>query len=248
MAGEDAGRRLDAEDAALQELDRLQRAIQESRGRRRQATDAFDSFVKSFGAPAPAQEPMGREIADERRAELATHTAAAAPLTQGATPLTREEPDVAQPVEKRGRPPIAALLGVGATIVGALVVVGWLAREERPREAPPISVSSPAEPSSSPAAAPAVTPPVVAPAPAPAAPLAAEIVTVRRVWIRVLVNGARHIERELDAGVRVPIETPGQLVIRAGDAGAVRVLIAGVDQGLLGRDGVAVTRTFTVAK
>jgi hypothetical protein len=35
-------------------------------------------------------------------------------------------------------------------------------------------------------------------------------------------------------------------VIRAGDAGAVRVSIAGEDQGVLGADGVVATRTFAV--
>jgi hypothetical protein len=37
-----------------------------------------------------------------------------------------------------------------------------------------------------------------------------------------------------------------QIVIRAGDAGAVRVSIAGKDQGAFGPAGQAATRTFTV--
>ena len=38
----------------------------------------------------------------------------------------------------------------------------------------------------------------------------------------------------------------GPFRIRAGDAGALRVMIAGQDQGTLGRDGEVVSRTFTV--
>jgi hypothetical protein len=36
-------------------------------------------------------------------------------------------------------------------------------------------------------------------------------------------------------------------VIRAGDAGSVRIILDGRDRGPLGADGIAVTRTFTAA-
>ena len=98
----------------------------------------------------------------------------------------------------------------------------------------------------------AVAPAAPAPATPPAAtsgtqtpPPAAEIVTSGRVWIRVTVDGERVIEREVPEGTRIPLNG-SQIVIRAGDAGAVRVLIAGKDQGTFGPAGQAVTRTFTV--
>jgi hypothetical protein len=62
--------------------------------------------------------------------------------------------------------------------------------------------------------------------------------------VRLTVDGKRVLERELDAGSRVPLN--GQtIVIRAGDAGAVRIIIDGRDRGLMGETGIAVTRSYT---
>lgn len=72
-----------------------------------------------------------------------------------------------------------------------------------------------------------------------------EITSVRPVWVRVLADGQRAIERELKANERIPVHAVKTLAIRAGDAGALRVSIDGRDQGPLGRDGVIGTRTFT---
>jgi hypothetical protein len=66
------------------------------------------------------------------------------------------------------------------------------------------------------------------------------------VWVRVTVDGERVLERELEAGVRIPLEAKETIVVRAGDAGAIRLTIAGKDQGVFGPDGIAVTRTFPV--
>ena len=46
------------------------------------------------------------------------------------------------------------------------------------------------------------------------------------------------------AGARVPLRGRA-ITIRAGNAGAVRVVIDGQDRGVLGAEGVVVTRTFT---
>jgi hypothetical protein len=112
-----------------------------------------------------------------------------------------------------------------------------------------LSSGSP-EPASTPApaAAAAAAPPEAPPQPAavPEPPPAAEVTTIRTVWLRVLVDGERVIERELAAGTRVPLSPQKTITIRTGDAGAVRLTIAGQDQGFLGREGTVVTRTFTV--
>ena len=73
----------------------------------------------------------------------------------------------------------------------------------------------------------------------------AEVTTIRRVWMRVTVDGERVVEREVAEGTKIPLNG-SQIVIRAGDAGAVRVSIAGKDQGVFGPAGQAATRTFTV--
>jgi hypothetical protein len=64
----------------------------------------------------------------------------------------------------------------------------------------------------------------------------------------VIADGERVVERELPADARVPLKAARTIVIRTGDAGAVRLSIAGQDQGILGRDGEVVTRTFTVGE
>jgi hypothetical protein len=98
----------------------------------------------------------------------------------------------------------------------------------------PVTVKTPpAAPVAAPAAAPA---PVVPPA---------ELRTVRTVWVRVLVDGNRVVERELEPNVVVPLPAGRTYVVRAGDAGAARFLLNGQDQGPLGRDGFAATRTFS---
>ena len=73
-----------------------------------------------------------------------------------------------------------------------------------------------------------------------------ELTTTRHVWVRVIADGERVLERELPAGSRIPITAQKTIVIRTGDAGAVTLTIAGEDQGTLGREGQVVTRTFTV--
>ena len=87
-----------------------------------------------------------------------------------------------------------------------------------------------------------------APAPAPVAPPPprAEIVTSRQVWIRVMVDGQKVIERELPPNTRIPLNPAAQFVVRAGDAGALKVVIDGKDQGPFGLDGRIATKAFAV--
>jgi cytoskeleton protein RodZ len=73
-----------------------------------------------------------------------------------------------------------------------------------------------------------------------------ELIAVKDVWVRATVDGERVVERELAAGARVPLRGRA-ITIRAGNAGAVRIVIDGQDRGLLGAEGVVVTRTFTAS-
>ena len=71
------------------------------------------------------------------------------------------------------------------------------------------------------------------------------MITLRRVWLRVTVDGERTLEQEVQADKLIPL-TPKQVVtIRAGDAGAVRVAVNGKDTGLFGTDGFPRTKTFS---
>ena len=129
---------------------------------------------------------------------------------------------------------------IGIAVIGVLAVFLW-SRGDSPEEAAPTDApSASAEPAPAPATSSAATSGTRTPPPP-----AAEIATSRRVWLRVTVDGQRVFEREVPEGTRIPL-TGSQIVIRAGDAGAVRVSIAGKDQGVFGPAGQAATRTFTV--
>jgi hypothetical protein len=71
-----------------------------------------------------------------------------------------------------------------------------------------------------------------------------DLKTLRRVWLRVSVDGRIAIEREVAAGEQLPFGADRTILVRAGDAGAVTVRVGDVDQGPMGKDGVVVSRTF----
>jgi predicted polyphosphate/ATP-dependent NAD kinase len=71
-----------------------------------------------------------------------------------------------------------------------------------------------------------------------------ELSTLRRVWLRVTVDGRLVMEREADAGERIPFGGDRSIMVRAGDAGAVLVRAGGGEQAALGRDGQVLTRAF----
>jgi hypothetical protein len=136
------------------------------------------------------------------------------------------------------RIPLAA--GVGAAVLVIAVAAFFTLRGNGDEAAPTDQVT--AEP---PAAAPQ---PAAQPAPAPVGmpPQRAEISTLRQVWIRVMVDGQKVIERELPPNTHIPLNPVSQFVVRAGDAGAVRVAIEGKDLGLVGADGQVATKAFSV--
>jgi len=82
------------------------------------------------------------------------------------------------------------------------------------------------------------------PAPRPVAG-GTEILALRRVWVRVIVDGTKAVERELRADERVALPPGRTIVIRTGDAGAIRLTMNGQDRGTVGPEGEVVTRTFT---
>lgn len=216
------------EQAAVEELERLQRALEESRQKRKDASAAFDQFVNSFRRE-PAREPRPEHAAWPR-------------AEGGPSTLVRDSritPPIL-PAAKRKNLPAAGLFA-GAVIAIAAGVVATRVWRASPTGAPPTSAVSndvAAEPSSN------TTP--VPPSPDPPLPVGtqSELRALKHVWVRVTVDGARVLERELDAGTRVPLNGR-TIVIRAGDPGAVHVIIDGQDRGVMGETGIAVTRTYT---
>jgi uncharacterized protein DUF4115 len=251
------------EQAALEELERLRDAIQETRRQRRQRSDEFDAFVRSFRTPPPTATPRGTDVVEHGR-DNDPHRAASPvveqqrpiePAAQMEQPLPAEQPAPPQPVVTSAPPPkrrrralLPRALGGAAILVAsvALLIRPWKGQRSETATSSPGGATTTA---SAPSATPSV--PAAVPAPPPAAGIATahalegELNVQRQVWVRVLVDGQRTIERELPAGTRVPLHADRAIVIRAGDAGAVRLTINGVDRGPLGKDAEIVTRTFT---
>ena len=256
------GRRIPFDErAALEELERVREQIERARAERRALQDEFSQWVRSFKPPV---EPAGAEPSEDTPASIDTPPtidASAVPMAPETVaqdaPASPGDPaaTAAHPAAPELRPhvrlaPAGARRAVSrpSGIVGGgliLLVVGAMATWILRSEAPP---SPDHEPQAWPASPPAEQAPPPPPAAAAAEPASqgSELVTIRRVWIRVLVDGERVLEREVPADTRVPLRAQKTIVIRTGDAGAVRLSLAGEDQGFLGREGEVVTRTLTV--
>jgi hypothetical protein len=260
------------EHAALQELERLQRAIEETRRKRKETGEAFDAFVRSFQkerqeaaladaipvAPAPvipvvAPVPIVPVAAPTPPPAAIVEESEQAPVSVEPVPVPA--PLAESPVARRRArvPMLPAVAGAALAIVAAIVLIG------RPWGTPPRASgirnsgsggSITPENSRTVTAVPSEprTPDpgsrVPSPAAAPAAGVNAELTAIRRVWVRIITDGNR-VERELPAGTVVPLRAKGTLTLRIGDAGAVKVIVNDRDQGPLGRDGEVVMRTFT---
>ncbi len=160
-------------------------------------------------------------------------------------PLTEDVEPTPMPAVAEPAAPARSQSSAGPVLIGGalLLVLGGLAAWTFWPNSPEPASSSQAP--FTPAPAP---PPEPEPAASPVVPtsLLTELTTTSAVWVRVVADGETVLERELPADSRVPLTAEKSIVIRTGDAGAVRLTIAGQDQGTLGRTGEVVTRRFTV--
>ena len=244
------------EQAALAELERLRTELQAARKRRQEMAEQFDAFVRLF------RSPEGRDAAPPAATSLRA-TSGRVARTVDYAPTAVIEPVV--PIELEGEPPVVAVrwkrgfgvarLAAAVAITGAVLLIAMMffragpSPEPEPRadSAPPAPESVPSTSTPAPTAAPAA-PPLQQVAPARPAALTAELVAVRPVWVRVIVDGRRTMQRQLAAGERVPLRADKVINLRAGDAGALRLVVDGRDQGLLGRDGAIATRALMPAR
>lgn len=235
MPGEEQPHAPFDERAALEHLQRLQEDVEESRRRRKDASAAFDKFVGSFRRGADA----GVNPAPPRVEPRPGFQRLEVPVA----PVSAPQP--------RRSIPTAMIVGGGALAIAAGFVLTRVWRESPESSPLPATVQAPApvQPESSvPASAPSASPAAgAAAAPDPSGGMRAELVAVRGVWVRATVDGVRLVERELRRDERVPLRASRAIVIRAGDAGALRITIDGQDRGPVGEDGVVATRTYTVA-
>jgi len=213
-------------DNALVELQRLHAAILASRARR---------GVGPEGDPAPSAETIAAQELTRRLQTEAT---------------TRD--DDARTAEPRSRRGWWLTMAAAVVVAGAWAALTLSQRPEVVTEAAPPRTAPPADPRQSAptrdaeAASTARRPTEVPPA-APNAPIAVTLQTVRPVWLRVVVDGVRAIEREVPAGETLSFGGTRAVVVRSGDAGGVRATMNGADRGPLGRDGWPVTVPFTLA-
>jgi hypothetical protein len=228
--------------AALEELERVRRAIEEWRERRKQVLATFDEFVRGFRTPAaereiviPPQNPPGDSldsgVPENVHEPPASHVVDL--LVQSSGPSADQ---------RKGRARLVIVAGGVAVVIAAGVLL------TRSRHDTPAELSGQRSAPVPPAAGqiPQSTVPVT-PRPGPVEPTSGrtEIIALRRVWVRVIVDGRREVERELRADERVPLPSGRTIVIRTGDAGAIRLTMNGQDRGTLGPVGEVVTRTFT---
>jgi hypothetical protein len=231
--------------AALEELERLHGAIDEWRARRKQAQAAFEEFVRGFRTP-----PREREIGAASFHTAGQRASSQPLLTSDLTAPVHAESLISSnvdvppqwsvpPDQRRKRPAhlVAIAGGVAAMITaGALLIQSWRAtraESSATRTDAAVQIPRSAVPTAPPNSRPAE----------PAGP-GTEIIALRRVWVRVIVDGTREVEGELHANERVPLRAGRTIVIRTGDAGAIRLTMNGQDRGTLGRDGEVVTRTL----
>jgi hypothetical protein len=238
------------EAAAERELDELRRAIEETRARRRRANEAFDEFLKGFKEPHKLPEDVGLSEFPPALAPFpdappaSPRMPAQSPLDDFAHEGFSEASSQVRPIPaawapSRQFPTRRAVPLIGIGVVAVLALFLWSRGGSQEEAPPPAGAVASAPEAPTPATPPAATSGTQPPPPA------AEISTTGLVWMRVTVDGQRVVEREVPEGTRIPLNG-SQIIIRAGDAGAVRVSIAGKDQGVFGPAGQPATRTFTV--
>jgi len=138
---------------------------------------------------------------------------------------------------------LAANAAVGVAAAALLVFFLWptpqpaAQAQQSPQTEPPVESARPA--SAAPAAA--VQSDVVP------AGLTMTLVASGQCWIRAVADGAKTIERILRAGETVELRGENQIVLRVGDAAAVRVTINGQAMAPLGARGEVITHRFSRA-
>jgi cytoskeleton protein RodZ len=138
------------------------------------------------------------------------------------------------------------LLAVSLPIAGVVLyfgISGWRRSAQAPEPGPP-AVSAPKM-----ELAPPIRPAVevaqaVAPASDPAAPvdhLTVELVASGRCWVNATADGKRVMGRQMETGERQAFDVRREIMITAGDAGALNLTLNGAAAKPLGKPGEVVT-------
>ena len=189
---------------------------------------------------APPTEFQPSQRIESPRAERMEAVPAPAPI-----PVPRKK------LVARGSIPMTWIAAASALVILAIGGYAWMQSGDSGNAGTSTDTTPPQQTATAPAPPPSTQAVPVNPAPPPAtkpSPFESELTTTAAVWVRLIVDGERVFERELPAGHRVPITARESIVIRAGNPGAVRLTIGGVDQGVLGPEGFPLTRRFTVPR
>jgi cytoskeleton protein RodZ len=266
------------ERAAQEELEHVRQEIERYQTVRQDVIDEFDRFLKSFKrgeqpaaaaipappAPVPLEPPrvippVAMPIAQPIVPPIQQPIAHPPPPTTAAASAPEEMLDVVDlPPESVPAAAIAApppprqshtttWLVAGSVI--AILSVGGYAWTTRGSRSETSNSPQPDTPTKAPVPAPQPSAPAaIAPAAPAPSPYDSVLVTTDPAWVRVVADGEKIVERELAANTRLPIRAEKTIQIRTGNAGAVKLIIGGVDRGPLGGEGEVITRTFTVSR
>jgi cytoskeletal protein RodZ len=143
---------------------------------------------------------------------------------------------VADPSEWNG---VAAFLPAAVTILIGIGIVALLWQNARSVDAPALT---PAVGTTGVAPAPAAAPVRTDPAPASPAPSAPDHLTLvirasRDCWVTASADGQRVVYQLLSEGSERSLTASREIVLRAGDAGALRLIVNGRDAGAFGQSG-----------
>jgi hypothetical protein len=234
------------EGPAREELEGIRKEIARLQTERQAVEREFDRFTSSFTTDrpvVPAPGPVVVPAAPPAAFDLAALDAMTTPIS---VPLP---PVVVPPAPPQHANPRSSLApGILIALMVALGAAGYYAwTQTRPAEvSAPVVVMQPAPAPVTPQpSAPAAEPP---PPAAPAPSFESVVTTTAAVWVRVVADGETVVARELPADARVSFIARESIVIRTGNAGAVRLTMSGVDQGAIGRPGQVITRRFDVPK
>ena len=158
------------------------------------------------------------------------------------------------------------LILVSVPVAGAVLYFATAGRRDAPAEPPSAEVTTPAPesrpavdppppssasaPEPAPVSAPPVTPLPVTPAPVTATAVDALTVSMTAkgpCWVSATVDGQRMIERLMQPGERSTFTVKREIVLTAGDGGALAVTLNGAAAKPLGKPGEVVTARYTLA-
>lgn len=246
------------EQRALEDVEKAREEVLQARAERKRAEAAFEAFTSGFRTRQLPGESAALSVPPpppKAPAEIYSRNGAVRAVTELNAPGTvaGESHAIVVPKQVRRVNGVALVL-VGVALAGAAI---FAVRDGQPgpKVATPQETPATTSPQET-AATTATTPPTPVDTPAPVAKPPAspraetpgvnvELMTRRRVWMRVTLDGQRAFEREVPADQHIPLHADRSILIRAGDAGAVAVRQNGRDVGTLGRDGVIATREFT---